>query len=230
MATITIDGGGSYFSSRGIIRGGVHETDDLGLIAELYEASKRHDWIEVDLDIEEAAAVKEATKQGVAYAENATQREAASRAAAAAAADRKAVEAKQGAPVETILRSEPGDVPAESGPMTSADIPTGDEASKEQALSCPYCPGKTFGNRGGLQSHVRNKHPELDPSTLEPRVEVPPPGAPPQEPPTDPAAAAREPIEVRAEGSGAPAATPTPEQATAPAFTGQTATIPSQTD
>lgn len=86
------------------------------------------------------------------------------------------------------------------GAMTTADLAaTKDGAVK--TVGCPLCPErKDFANRGALSSHVRARHPELDPATLRARE------------PDSPSPADPDPVD-----SVVPPAAPAPEVLVAPA-------------
>ena len=81
-------------------------------------------------------------------------------------------------PVEVVEVIEPADG---TGTMKSSDLTITKTTS--HSVACPMCPEREdFTNRGALSSHVRAKHPELDPATLQPRETVPAPMPSPVDP------------------------------------------------
>ena len=104
------------------------------------------------------------------------------------------------------------------GTMTTADLAaTKDGAVK--TVGCPLCPErKDFANRGALSSHVRARHPELDPATLQVREPDPPspadpdPGQPPAPAPEVPTPTPEAPVPPAdpASESAAPVGPPLP--------------------
>ena len=184
MAQIIVDGGGTWWSvNGGRLVSGVHATQDAALIEEAKTCGL--DWVYVD-DTEAVAATEpvapenEGTEAPVAPSDPEAQ--------PSAGATEQPAEPQVVAPETTesgTATTDPGpergatlvvdatgppDEPDHRGPMTLADI------EPKTDFACAVCTDegreKTFTTQAALMSHRRARHPDLDPSTGQPKQEV----------------------------------------------------------
>lgn len=155
MTQIVVDGGGSWWSaSAGLLRSGVHETDNADLIEEARTSGLS--WIEV---IESEATVVEPVPVPTAPLEPSVP------------AEETTTQSKDvNPPVEVapgvtqVVDANPGGhVPNTAGPLTTADL-----HPQPEQFSCGACDFHAR-SHAGLMSHRRNKHPEVDPMTGAPK-------------------------------------------------------------
>lgn len=156
MTQFVVDGGGTWWSdSVGLLRSGVHETDNLELIREI--KSSNLDWVHI-LD-EDVVATLPPTPELASSVEDAAgdppPRE------TPVSTKEIDVPAEVAPGVTQLVDANPGGhVPNTEGPLTTADL----HPTPEQFM-CGLCPTFKSKSKQGLMSHRRNKHPELDPMT-----------------------------------------------------------------
>jgi hypothetical protein len=136
VATIHIDGGGSYYCAAmgKLLRSGIYKTDDPAVIAELDASGIT--WITVELtdtDLRRKLIGEVPAHEGAGITGGI---------------------GRGSAPVEVIRQTPPADPSAGTGALTTADL----ERATHQ---CPAC-DKSFQSPAGLGSHLRNRHPDYD--------------------------------------------------------------------